>query len=349
MIFLIGHRGYIGSAFATALNDEGVQWMPFPLARIGGASFGVVTKILREERPSLVINAAGFTGRPNVDACEIRKGETLEGNLLLPIVLANACTELGIPWGHVSSGCVYDGAKLRNSHGYEVVTDLLDKKIRRQWAANPPELHGFSEDDPPNFTFESGTSSFYSGVKALAERSLHEIGGGYVWRIRMPFDHLDHPRNYLTKLQTYPRLYDNINSLSHRGESVRTCLKMAFKQAPYGIYNVVNPGFLSTRQIAALLAHYLKLGRSVRFWKSDRAFYRNAAKARRSNCLLDTSKLVQIGLAMRPIEDAIPEALRDWVADPLSFVKTSPCGHSGPFKVETPFSCTTFYDKPWNI
>lgn len=323
MIFLIGHRGYIGSAFATALNDEGVQWMPFPLARIGGASFGVVTKILREERPSLVINAAGFTGRPNVDACEIRKGETLEGNLLLPIVLANACTELGIPWGHVSSGCVYDGAKLRNSHGYEVVTDLLDKKIRRQWAANPPELHGFSEDDPPNFTFESGTSSFYCGVKALAERSLHEIGGGYVWRIRMPFDHLDHPRNYLTKLQTYPRLYDNINSLSHRGESVRTCLKMAFKQAPYGIYNVVNPGFLSTREIVEMISQHLHVANSFRFWKSDRDFYRKAAKARRSNCLLDTSKLDQIGLGMRSVEGALKKSLRAWVSEPANLTASS--------------------------
>jgi len=319
MIFLIGHRGYIGSAFARALDDEGIQWKPFPFGRIGGASFGAVMKILREERPSLLINAAGFTGRPNVDACESKKGETIEGNLLLPIVVANACAEHGIPWGHVSSGCIYDGAKLRNSHGYEVVTDLLDKKVRRQWAANPPELHGFSEDDPPNFTFESGTSSFYSGVKALAESSLNEIGGGYVWRIRMPFDHLDHPRNYLTKLQTYPRLYDNINSLSHRGESVQTCLRMALRRAPYGIYNVVNSGYVSTRQIVAMLVKHFKVANSFRFWKSDRDFYRKAAKARRSNCLLDTSKLDQIGLGMRNIEEALLESMELWVTDRVNF------------------------------
>lgn len=313
MIYLVGHRGYIGSAFTKALVADCVRWMPFPSERIGGASFGDMIKILREGRPSLVINAAGFTGKPNVDECERKKDETIEGNLLLPVILASACVELGIPWGHVSSGCVYNGAKVEKGDGYDIVTDLQETKTRKLWTSNPPALLGFTEKDEPNFTFDSQRSSFYSGVKALAEKSLNEIGGGYIWRIRMPFDHLDHHRNYLTKLQTYPRLYDNINSLSHRGESAQTCLRIALGKAPFGIYNVVNPGFVSTRQIVGMLSQHLKVAGPFRFWKSDRDFYRKAAKARRSNCLLDTSKLDQIGLGMRTVEEALRESLQKWV------------------------------------
>lgn len=312
MIFLLGHNGYIGSAFVNALEEAGIPWRPFPVKRIRADSLTAVLKTLRQDKPSLVINAAGFTGRPNVDECETKKNETLEANLLLPVVLASACAEIGIPWGHVSSGCIFNGAKLRVGATNEVVTDLLEQKIKQLWTLNPSPFHGFNEEDTPNFTFDDEKCSFYSGVKALAEKNLQNIGGGYIWRIRMPFDNIDHPRNYLTKLLTYPKLYDNINSLSHRGESVRACLQLAIKPAPYGVYNIVNSGFLSTRQISAMLTDVLNLTRSFQFWESDQDFYQNAARTPRSNCLLDTTKLDKLDLKMRPIGDALFEAMKNF-------------------------------------
>ena len=175
----------------------------------------------------------------------------------------------------------------------------------------------------PNFTFSDEKTSFYSGVKYLAEKHLKNIGGGYIWRIRMPFDNIDHPRNYLSKLQTYPKLYNNINSLSHRGDSAWACLQIATQRHSFGIYNIVNPGFMSTQQIVTIIRRVLKSDSDYKYFESDEEFYMQAAHAPRSNCLLDTSKIAKLDLKMRPIEDAIHDSVRNWVAAPLTTASRS--------------------------
>ena len=40
--------------------------------------------------------AAGSYQRPSVDACELAKADTLAGNTLLPLTIANACAAVGI-------------------------------------------------------------------------------------------------------------------------------------------------------------------------------------------------------------------------------------------------------------
>jgi dTDP-4-dehydrorhamnose reductase len=101
----------------------------------------------------------------------------------------------------------------------------LNRRGERFYALSRKELdytrfdsrvHGFIETDPPNFSFRSPPCSFYSGTKALAEETMSPLANGYLWRLRIPFDELDNPRNYLTKVQTYAKVYNNVNSISHR-------------------------------------------------------------------------------------------------------------------------------------
>ena len=87
-------------------------------------------------------------------------------------------------------------------------------------AKNPETILGFTEMDEPNFSFRQPPCSFYSGTKALAEEVLRGSDQCYVWRLRIPFDEFDNPRNYLTKIQRYAKVYDNVNSISHRGDFV---------------------------------------------------------------------------------------------------------------------------------
>ena len=56
----------------------------------------------------------------------------------------------------------------------------------------------------------------------------------------------------------------------------------------------------------------LKPARGFDFWASDEEFYRVAAKTPRSNCIMDFSKLLAAGVPMRPVEDALADALRHW-------------------------------------
>jgi UDP-glucose 4,6-dehydratase len=130
--------------------------------------------------------------------------------------------------------------------------------------------------------------------------------------LRIPFDQFDNPRNYLSKVQNYPKVYDNINSLSHRGDFVAACLDLWQKRAPFGTYNVTNPGFVSTRQVVAMIQRILKPARPLEFWANDDEFYRQAAKTPRSNCVLDVSKLLSAGVKLRPVEEALENALQSW-------------------------------------
>jgi UDP-glucose 4,6-dehydratase len=223
-------------------------------------------------------------------------------------MVAHACAAQGVPLGHVSSGCIYAGAKI----GGRVEKDLTAPECQALSRQNPGAIGGFTENDEPNFTFRRPPCSFYSGTKALAEEALGQADRCYIWRLRIPFDQFDNPRNYLSKVQNYPKVYDNINSLSHRGDFVAACLDLWQKRAPFGTYNVTNPGFVSTRQVVAMIQRILKPARPLEFWANDDEFYRQAAKTPRSNCVLDVSKLLSAGVKLRPVEEALENALQSW-------------------------------------
>ena len=312
MILLLGASGYVGQAFAQELARRDLPFTPLSRKQSDYSRFDSLLNYLREKKPSFVINAAGYTGKPNVDACEIARADTLQGNTLLPLTIAQACIATGIPFGHVSSGCIFSGAHIVEEGKSRVEKDLTRPELRRLPETNPAALQGFTEMDHPNFTFRDPPCSFYSGTKALAEEALAPLANNYIWRLRIPFDALDNARNYLSKLQRYPKVYDNVNSLSHRDDFVRACLDLWERRAPFGTYNVTNPGYITTRQVVAMIQKILQPKRPFEFWASDEEFYRSAAKTPRSNCVLDVSKLLATGVQMRPVQEALLAALKNW-------------------------------------
>jgi dTDP-4-dehydrorhamnose reductase len=311
-IVLLGASGYIGEAFALELRRRNHPFVPLSRRNVDYARFEVLLEYLRITRPSFVINAAGFTGKPNVDACETARAETLQGNTLLPQTIGQACAAAGIPWGHISSGCIYTGAKITRDGATRVEPDLTRPELRDLVERDPAAVHGFTETDEPNFSFRRPPCSFYSGTKALAEEAVSGMGQTYVWRLRIPFDEFDNPRNYLTKIQRYQKVYDNVNSITHRADLARACLDLWERRAPFGIYNVTNPGFVTTRAVVAMIERILRPARGFEFWKDDEEFYRLAARTPRSNCVLDVSKLLAAGIQIRPVAQALQESLRGW-------------------------------------
>ena len=316
MILLLGATGYIGQAFARELASRSTPFRALSRSEVDYSRFVPLVGLLRALKPDFVVNAAGFTGKPNVDACESQKAETLAGNALLPLTVAQACASTGVPWGHVSSGCIYSGSKVQTSGGLRIEPDLTRADLRALADQEPSALHGFTEEDPPNFSFRSPPCSFYSGSKALGEEAIAGVGQSYIWRLRIPFDEEDSGRNYLSKVQRYAKVYDNVNSISHRGDYVRACLDLWQNRAPFGVYNVTNPGFVTTRQVIRRIEQWLRPTRSFEFWTDDAEFYRVAAKAPRSNCVLDVSKLLRAGVTLRPVDEALEASLRHWRPEP---------------------------------
>ena len=312
MLILLGASGYIGQAFVSELERRGIPFLPVSRKKLDYTKFNLLREYLRESKPQLVINAAGHTGRPNVDACEDQKADTLLGNSLLPVTVAQACESAGVGWGHISSGCIYSGGKVQRDGVWVTERDLNTPESRARFDREPDGFRGFVETDEPNFTFRSPPCSFYSGTKALAEEALETLKGGYIWRLRIPFDEFDNPRNYLTKLLRYPKIYDNINSLSHRSDFAKACLDLWQRKAPAGVYNVTNPGTVCTRDVVQRIREILKPNREFEFWANDDEFYRLGAKTPRSNCILDTNKLLATGVSIRPVREALRQSLESW-------------------------------------
>jgi dTDP-4-dehydrorhamnose reductase len=290
MIYLLGGSGYVGKAYQALLTRRGLPFRSFRRADLDYTNQAVLREALLKERPEFLINAAGFTGKPNVDACEFQKAECLLGNAVFPGIVADACAEASVPWGHVSSGCIYSGTR--------------------------PDGGGFTEEDTPNFTFRAGVCSFYSGTKALGEEVLAGKPGVYLWRLRIPFDNVENPRNYLTKLMRYPRLLEAENSISHLGEFVAATFACWEKRVPFGTYNVTNRGRATTRELVGLIRESGVCRKEFSFFESEEEFMRVAAKTPRSNCVMDSSKLERAGIAMTEVHEAVGQALRDWTPQP---------------------------------
>ena len=314
MVILLGASGYMGQAFGKELSRRGIPFRPISRKELNYADYQVLRTALKKEKPEFVINAAGFTGKPNVDACENQKGETVAGNVTLAQTVAQACDVAGVPLGFVSSGCIYTGAKVRRECGTWAVEDrLTEPLISELLSKRSDRVAGFSETHEPNFCFTHNNCSFYSGTKALAEKVMAGFPGFYVWRLRIPFDEFDGSRNYLSKLQCYPKVYQNWNSISHRRDLVAACIDTWLQKIPGGIYNVVNPGYISPREVVEKIQKRLRPAWKPEFWQNDDEFYRFGAISSRSNCILDPGKLLKSGIRIRPLEEAIEEALDRWV------------------------------------
>jgi dTDP-4-dehydrorhamnose reductase len=315
MILLLGATGYLGRAFAAELRKRNLSFTPLTRQAIDYTRFDALFNYLHKLKPAFVINAAGYPGTPNIDACETSRADAVHANTLLPQTVARVCYLTNTPWGHVSSGCIYSGARIAHNSALQIEPDLNRSEIRKLFDMHPEKFRGFTESDEPNSSFRSPPCSFYSGTKALAEESLRWFGQNYLWRPRILFDEFDHPRNYLSKIQAYPKVLDGVNSFSHRGDFVRACVELWERKAPFGTYNIVNPGAATARQIVAAIQR-AGTKRQFEFWENHEEFYRNGGRAHRTNCILDGSKLLSTRIKMRPLREALEDSLKKWQPSP---------------------------------
>ena len=286
MIILLGGSGYLGKAYIKYFEERGIGYKNLSRREFDYYNPDKLASFLKDVKADFLINAAGYTGRPNVDACENNRAQCLLANAVLPGLVRLACEQAGKPWGHVSSGCVFSG-----SSGHE---------------------HGFREEDPPNFDFRHNNCSFYSGSKALGEECLEGGQSVYIWRLRMPFNHEDSSRNYLSKVQRYERLVDVRNSMSHLNEFVEASYKCWENRVPFGTYNVTNTGSVTTREVIDMIKRILKVDKEFKFFESEDEFLKIAVKVPRSNLEMDNSKLLSAGIHVSEIHDAMEQSLRNW-------------------------------------
>jgi len=100
------------------------------------------------------------------------------------------------------------------------------------------------------------------------------------------------------------------NSVSHLEEFVKKCVECFEKDVEPGIYNMTNPGSVTTRQVTEWLLEEGVTDKKFQFFDDEEHFMNKAAKTPRSNCVLDTTKAEMAGIGMRPVEEAIRESIQ---------------------------------------
>ena len=151
-------------------------------------------EFLRSKKQEFLINAAGYTGKPNVDACELAKADCLYGNAVLPGIIREVCEDLKISHGDMFRADVFISGRRPDGGG-------MDRKMIL-----------------PIFHFDPRLAVFTVDTKALGEEVLEGAKNCFIWRLRIPFNEERSPRNYLQKLLNYDCLLEAENSVSHLDE-----------------------------------------------------------------------------------------------------------------------------------
>lgn len=216
---------------------------------------GRLREFIKTHKIDVVVNTCGYTGYPNVDACEDNKAQCTLYNITVPLVIEEECKATDAKFINVSSGCIYTG---------------YDKD--------------YVEEDEPNFGIHNLDSSFYSKSKHLSEMFLDKDFTNII-RIRMPVtSRMDH-KNLLSKLKKYDNIIDFKNSKTDVG---RLCefVEVVVENFKPGIYNAVHSKTLSTKEVTDIMTEY---GLQNDKWKFV-PYEDLPIKANRSNCVLDNSK-----------------------------------------------------------
>ena len=178
MKVLILGKGYISNFLVDIFKGKGYKVDNFSRKELDYTDDDELYSVISTEPYEAVINTAGFTGKPNVDECEIRRQECFNLNVKLPKTIENICKLCDVNFVHISSGCIYTG--------YE---------------------KEYTEEDEPNFGLFNDEASFYSKTKHAGEMMLDDQFTNII-RIRMPIEDKLSPKNLLTKLLKYDFLID---------------------------------------------------------------------------------------------------------------------------------------------
>jgi dTDP-4-dehydrorhamnose reductase len=309
MILLLGASGYIGRTFASELRRRGHSFIPLTRRAFDYTRFDFLFDYLRTMKPVFLINAASYSETAHENPGSSEREKMMAINAVLPQMIARICLMTKTPWGHVSSGEIYSGAKVLEDGALRTETDLSRPDLRQLFEKEPARFLGYTELDEPNFSFRNSPSNFYSGTKALAEEAIQELGQIYIWRPKLPFSERDEPCNFLRRLQQQATIYDHINSISHVEDFVKAALDLWEIRAPFGIYNVTNPGAITTRQLVDGLQRALKTRLRFKFGPPEEDPGRVASATPQSHCILNVAKLLKTGVKMRPVGEAVKDSL----------------------------------------
>ena len=260
MFLIYGRTGWIGGMLGRLLQEQGHEYY-YGAARLHDKA--ALQEDIQRCQPTHILNAAGITGRPNVDWCETHKLEVVQTNVLGTLTLINLAKSMNIHVTNFATGCIYS---------YDDDHPIGGK--------------GFTEQDVPNFR-----GSYYSHTKAMVEDVIHQYDNVLQLRLRMPIDsNLENPRNFIYKIAHYAKVVNVPNSMTVLDELVPLAIQGAIRKLT-GIYNFTNPGVISHNEVLELYKEYYD--RDFTWENFSIEEQSTILAAPRSNNALDATKLLE--------------------------------------------------------
>lgn len=278
---IFGAKGWIGSKLTVILEQNGDTVIK---AQSRLENRQDVAKEIEAANPDCVVNAAGVTGRPNVDWCEDHKQETVRANIIGALNLADICYMRNIHMTNFGTGCIYE----YDEH-HSVNSGI-----------------SFTEEEKPNFD-----GSYYSKTKSMLNELLHDYPNVLNLRLRMPISDDLHERSFITKIIGYKKVINVPNSMSVLYDLLPASVIM-MKNRLTGIYNFVNPGTISHNEILDLYTEYIDP--SFTYANFSVAEQDLILKSKRSNNELDTTKLLSAVSTIPPIKESMVQLFKRMAA-----------------------------------
>ena len=270
-ILIIGN-GFLGKRCAAA-------WPEAILSDKIIASVKDLEDLIDEYKPDSILNAAGVVGKPNVDWCETHQLETITGNTVLPIMIAEACQKKNVYLLHIGTGCIFYG-----------------------YSADPK---GWKESDFGN------PSAVYTRSKYAADLVLATLPNVGIARIRMPIDCIPSLANLIDKLASFGRVIDVENSVTVVEDMVNVFGELLDRQAA-GIFHVTNPGSIKHKEILQMYRGIVDPDHSNEWITESDLVNEGLAKKKRSNNILQSDNLEKLGIKMRPVKEAVRDTLEKY-------------------------------------
>jgi len=215
----------------------------------------------------------------NIDYLEDHLDENLNDNLAMPLLISMLCGERGIHVSYMGTGCIFSRDTRVNDYDY-------------------------TEEDIPDYT-----GSGYSAVKGVVDNLVKMFKNVLNLRIRMPITDDLHSRNFISKILTYKKICNYPNSMTYLPDLIPLMIEMS-RDRVTGTYNMTNTGYTTHDYI---LKTY-NLHRPHEYELIDEATLNSMLKSRRSNNILDNSKLRNLFPGkIRNIQDCIDEAVERMV------------------------------------
>lgn len=278
-VLVTGSGGQLGRALVARLGDRVA--LAADRAALDVADAAAVSRVVREARPDLVLNAAAYN---DVDGAESEREHAFAVNGLGPANLARACQEAGARLVHVSTDYVFDGAQ--------------SCPYREDDAPNPLSVYGTSKLAGERAVLEAGCPRLLirtSGVFGAGGSRVK--GGSFVDRIMVR----------ARSGQPLSVVCDQVFSPTY-AEDLASALLALVEQGAEGLVHVTNSGSCSWHGLAEAALRLAGISVPVVEIRAEQL----ARPARRpAFSVLANVRYRALGLAsLRPWHEALSESLR---------------------------------------